>query len=245
MGDWRRHAIYFAPPDGSPLDRFGARWLGEDAATVGGRGFVLPAALAAGRPRITEWPRRYGFHATLKPPFALAAGTDVGSLDAAASALARAREPFVLPALQVAEIGRFIALVPTEAPPALAALAEACVTELDRFRAPPGADELARRRGAGLDAVEEAHLVRWGYPYVLDRFTFHLTLTGPLEVAERAEARAKLEMMLRRLIATPLPIAEICRFGEGPDGRFRCLRRFPLGGAGRGARGRRAAPPGW
>jgi putative phosphonate metabolism protein len=243
MGEWRRHAIYFAPAEGSPLERFGAGWLGADAA--GEARFAAPAGLAARRLRITEAPRRYGFHATLKPPFALAAGEDVDGLDAAVAALARAREPFVLPALRVAEIGRFVALVPTEAPPALAALAEACVTGLDRFRAPPGADEVARRREAGLDAVEEAHLVRWGYPYVLDRFTFHLTLTGPLEAAERAEVRAALAAALAPLLAAPLPVGEICRFAEGPDGRFRLLRRFRLGGAGRGARGRRAARPAW
>ena len=32
MTEWRRHAIYFAPPEGDPLAAFGAAWLGWDPA---------------------------------------------------------------------------------------------------------------------------------------------------------------------------------------------------------------------
>ena len=62
-----RHAIYFAPIPGTIFHELGSRWLGRDAFTdepceqpqVDGIGVV------------TGDPRRYGFHATLKPPFAL------------------------------------------------------------------------------------------------------------------------------------------------------------------------------
>ena len=49
------------------------------------------------------------------------------------------------------------------------------------FARPPGAAELERRRKAGLSAAQEKMLLRWGYPYVLDEFRFHLTLTGRLQ----------------------------------------------------------------
>ena len=115
--------------------------------------------------------------------------------------------------------GGFLALVPEEAPPALAALEEACVTGLDAFRAPADAAETGAAADGGLDAVEEENLRRWGYPYVLERFRFHMTLTGPLPPEARAAVRAALEPALAPLLAEPVPVAEICRFAEGGDGR--------------------------
>ena len=103
------------------------------------------------------------------------------------------------------------------------------MTGLDGFRAPPPPEELARRRAAGLDAVEEANLRRWGYPYVLDRFRFHMTLTGPVPEPARAAVEAALAPVVAPLVAEPVPVAEVCRFAEGADGRFRLLRRHRLG----------------
>ena len=227
MGDWRRHAIYFAPPEGSALARFGADWLGWDAAAGARRaGFTLPG-LPAPRDELVEAPRRYGFHATLKAPFRLAPEFGADDLDAAVAAAAARCARFEL-RLQVAALGGFLALVPEEAPAALAALEEALVTGLDAFRAPTDPAEAARRRMAGLDAVEEDNLRRWGYPYVLRRFRFHMTLTGSLPAAARGEARAALEAALAGVLADPVPVAEVCRFAEGADGAFRLVRRFPL-----------------
>ena len=81
MDDWRRQAIYFAPPAGSPLARFGAAWLGWDP-EAGAEVEGLPVAgLPLPREALVAAPRRYGFHATLKPPFRLAAGRDAAGLD--------------------------------------------------------------------------------------------------------------------------------------------------------------------
>jgi len=229
MSEWRRHAIYFAPAPG-PLARFGAAWLGWDA-EAGAEAEEPPSllsALTARRAAITAEPRRYGFHATLKPPFRLAAGETVAALDGAVAALAAARPGVALP-LRVAAVGRFVALAPDGEAPALAALAADCVTGLDGFRAPLSAEERGRREAAGLDAVGEAYLARWGYPYVLDRFRFHMTLTGPLG-DDREAVRAALAAAMAPLLAEPLAVDAICRFSEGEDGRFRLVRRFPLAG---------------
>ena len=70
-----RYAIYFAPPPASPLARFGRQWLGRDAET--GEAVATPAHAGVAPERLAAWtasPRRYGFHATLKPPFRLADG---------------------------------------------------------------------------------------------------------------------------------------------------------------------------
>ncbi|HET9068660.1 MAG TPA: DUF1045 domain-containing protein [Amaricoccus sp.] len=238
MGDWRRHAIYFAPPAGSALARFGADWLGWDPEAGERRaGLALPGVPVA-RADLVETPRRYGFHATLKAPFRLA-GTEA-DLDAAAGEIVAACAGFDL-RLAVAALGGFLALVPEEAPPELAALEEALVTGLDRFRAPAEPAETVRRRMAGLDAVEEENLRRWGYPYVLRRFRFHMTLTGALAPEVRAAVRPALEAALAGMLAAPVPVGEVCRFAEGRDGAFRLVRRFPLG-EGHARRAPRAAP---
>jgi putative phosphonate metabolism protein len=235
----RRQAIYFAPPAGSLLARFGAAWLGWDPEAGAEVAGLAVAGLPLGREALVAAPRRYGFHATLKPPFRLAAGRDAAGLDAEAAALAAEHAPFEL-RLGLGWLGGFLALVPAEEPSGLAALAAACVAALDGFRAPSGPEELARRRAAGLDPVEEANLVRWGYPWVLDRFRFHMTLTGPVPEADRAAVAAALAPLVAPLIAAPVPVAEVCRFAEGADGCFRLVSRHRLARRGRGGRGRRA-----
>ena len=230
MGEWRRHAIYFAPPVSSPLARFGAHWLGWDPAAGEARhGLELPD-LPRPRAALTEAPRRYGFHATLKPPFRLPSAATAAALDAATGALAAGLPSFAL-GLRLARIGDFLALVPAREPPALHRLADACVTDLDGFRAPGSPAEIERRRAAGLDLAEERNLLAWGYPYVLERFRFHMTLTGPLAEHEIPDVRRALAGALAPMVATDLPVTEICRFAEGCDGRFRIVRRFPLAAA--------------
>ena len=64
MGDWRRHAIYFAPPAGSALARFGADWLGWDPEAGERRGgSPLPGLPLAAR---RSWWRRRGATASTR-----------------------------------------------------------------------------------------------------------------------------------------------------------------------------------
>src|SRR5690242_2952145 len=109
----RRHAIYFAPPADSALARFAAAWLGRDAGT--GARLAPPSVTGLDDDlieRITAEPRRYGFHATLKPPFALAAGRTEAELIAELGAFAATRLSFAAPPLRLAALGRFLALIP-------------------------------------------------------------------------------------------------------------------------------------
>jgi putative phosphonate metabolism protein len=230
MTSFRRHAVYWAPPAGSPLARFGAAWLGWDAA-AGRRvphpdlpGLPLPVA------EITAAPRKYGFHGTLKPPFRLAEGADAGALDRAAQVLAGRMPAFEAPRLRLARIGGFVALVPSGGCPPLAELAARAVTELDALRAPPGEAELAKRRSPGLTARQEALTARWGYPYVMDEFRFHLTLTGPLAPKDADRVIAALAGPTAPFCRKPLPVTELCLFGEDEAGRFHLARRYALTG---------------
>ncbi|SIO18104.1 DUF1045 domain-containing protein [Vannielia litorea] len=226
MAGYSRYAVYYAPPEG-PLAAFGAAWLGWDA--VAGRAVAQPRVAGLDMAALTAAPRKYGFHGTIKPPFRLVEGQGAEALAAALGALCATAAPVVLAGLRLARIGRFLALVPEGDAGPLAELAARVVAELDGFRAPAGAEELARRRGAGLTARQDALLLRWGYPYVQEEFRFHLTLSGKLEEPEAARAEAELAARLDGLLPRPFRIGSLCLFGEAEDGRFHLIRREPLG----------------
>ena len=214
-----RYAIYYAPNPGSALDRFGEAWLGRS--TRSGAAvpqLSIPDIEPARLHELTAEPRRYGFHGTLKPPFRLRDGSGIAELREAAAAFAASRAPFVLPPPRLAALGRFLALVPSAPSPELAALAAEAVRALDGFRAPPAEAEIARRRRSGLTKRQEELLAQWGYPYVMDAFRFHLTLTGPLEPADRDRLAAALEPLTADLCRDPIRVDAVCLFEESGPG---------------------------
>ena len=75
----------------------------------------------------------------------------------------------------------------------MTSLATSCVTALDHFRLPPTEAERNRRLAAGLSPRQTDHLDRWGYPYVLEEFRFHMTLTGRLSAAQRPSIHGYLQ----------------------------------------------------
>ena len=97
------------------------------------RGFRV--SIKAASARSTESPRHYGFHATLKAPFALADGTTRGELAAALEGFAARSAGFEMAPLQLGDIDGFLALTLARDEPALQQLADYCVREFDRFRA--------------------------------------------------------------------------------------------------------------
>jgi putative phosphonate metabolism protein len=182
-----RYAIYVVPRAETALYRFGASTLGYDCYTGGD--VALPAGSEAfAWPEVVREPRVYGFHATLKAPFRLAEGVSEADLVQAFLGHAADIAPVIAGDLVLREIGAFIALVPKTQRAALNRLGETCVQAFDRFRAPMTEAERARRVASNLSARQIEHLERWGYPYVFEEFRFHMTLTGPLALSERARA---------------------------------------------------------
>lgn len=215
-----RYAVFFAPDRHSPWRAFGAHWLGRDEHDSALLAQPLldgltPAAFA----RLTEEPRRYGFHATLKAPFRLAQGVDEPAVVAQLEALARRLRPVLLGPLRAATLGNFVALVPEKAPAGLQALAAECVTQLDALRAPLRDEELARRRAAPLDLREAELLAQYGYPYVMERFRLHFTLTGPTapELAQRV-TDAVVPRLDQLNADAPLWLDRLCLFVERVPG---------------------------
>lgn len=229
MTGYQRYAVYLAPKAG-PLAGFAAGWLGWDPAC--GAKVAHPELPGLPRPlaEITETPRKYGFHGTLKPPFALAEGQTEGALRAALADLAARQAPVTLPGLALAPLGRFLALVVQGDAAPLNALAAEVVRGLDRFRAPLTEAEMARRRLSRLSPRQAELLARWGYPYVLDQFRFHMTLTGKLSARDLDATRRVLEPVLAPLLPRPFVVTDLCLFGEAAGGRFHLVERVPLEG---------------
>jgi hypothetical protein len=175
-----RFAIYYAPPADTPLWRKASAWLSRDAYT----GEVVE------RPRLpdlddldldplTADPRGYGFHATLKAPFELTPDSLESELLDAARSFAAKAAPFEA-AIAPAELGRFLAFRLQDGEAQMLALHAACVESFESFRAPLSEDDLARRRRAPLTSEQDARLLARGYPYILEDFRFHMTLTGQI-----------------------------------------------------------------
>ncbi|WP_279479792.1 DUF1045 domain-containing protein [Aureimonas sp. SK2] len=215
-----RAAIYFTPPRDAELTRLAAQWLGRDS-------FTRDAAMP-GDPLVTE-PARYGFHATMKPPFRLAEGRTLNELDAALAAFCSRTRATEIRKLALRRIGRFFALVPDGSEPDLAALADETVRRFEPFRAPLTEAETARRAPERLTERQRALLAQWGYPYVFEEFRFHMTLTGPVADEEAEVVEARLTERFAPVICRALPIDGLALFVEDAPGMaFRVHALHPL-----------------
>lgn len=223
-----RFALYFAPAQDHPLWAAGCQWLQRDASLPED---ALPQTLRS-------WiaaPRRYGFHATFKAPFRLRAGIDEASLLHAVRAFAAERPAFAMPPLEVAMLADFLALRPihpVDGQHPLRVLADACVKRFEPLRAPPTDEELARRDPAGMSTRQRELLERFGYPYVLEEWRFHMTLSDafrgvskPQQDAMAAQARSHFAAAL----ALPLHCEQLAIFVQGrADQDFRLAHRVSL-----------------
>lgn len=241
MANFPRYAIYFAAAPGSALDDFGKKLLGYDAYT--GEEPAFPDDVTK---TIADWrdltiePRTYGFHATLKAPLLLAPGQTEAALMAACDRFADTPRPIPVIEPVVDAISGFVALVPAEPSTELVRLASDCVREFDAFRAPLTDQERARRRPSSLTPRQREHLDLWGYPYVMDDFRFHMTLTGRLADGRREPVLT----MLRNRFATHglkrLAIDGIAVFRQtDASSRFRVIHRWTF----RAAAPARPSPP--
>jgi putative phosphonate metabolism protein len=228
-----RYAVYYAPRAAEGLAVAAGQWLG--ISPEGGRLRRQPLVSGFSPERladITTDPRVYGFHGTLKAPIALIDGVNEREFVDAVGRFAVTLRAVTVPSMVLAELGSFLAMVPAERCTELQDLADRCVVEFDEYRRPADEAELARRRASGLTARQDALLLRWGYPYVLEEWRFHLTLSGRIEdAAERAAVMAILRKRFSGFVDRPLQVRDLCVFRQAAPGRpFTVLARFRLGG---------------
>lgn len=214
-----RYAIYFTPGQDDPLTRVAASWLGRDP--FGGAHPPLPALTHLTPAEIafhTASARRYGFHATLKAPFHLAAGVSEAELDQVVATFAAAAEPVLLSKLAPTRLDGFMALTPGGPAPDLDRFAGEVVTEFDRFRAPLSDSEIQRRNPDALSPEEFRNLLRWGYPYVFESFRFHMTLTGRVSDADLPRVRAAIDEVFAPVLERPAIVDGLALFVEPEPG---------------------------
>lgn len=230
-GDTSRYGIYFSPRPSELLHALGSQWLGRDAVTGETLDPNLPDSLTRDEwLRATKSPRRYGFHATLKPPFRLANGRSLQDLQSALRQFAARHRSFQVRSLCIAPLGRFLALILTEPSNTFSALAADSVSEFERFRAPATEEELSQRLRDSLSPREREHLLHWGYPYVFDTWKFHMSLTGSLPPESLPPLALRLRERFAQACDQPLLVDSVCIFHEPyPGAPFQLMDRADLG----------------
>jgi len=230
MATHPRYAIYYAAAPDTDLDRFGARLLGYDA--FSGKDLPFPDGvlqMASDWRELTRDPRKYGFHATLKAPLSLAPGKTETKLLAACEAFASAPRPIPVIRPVVDSISGFIAVVPAEPSTELERLAADCTSEFDSFRALLAPEDRARRNPSALTERQCGHLDRWGYPYVMEDFRFHMTLTGRLDTERRESVLRMLRNSFSAIGIKTLAIDRIALFRQDDaDSRFHVVSHWKL-----------------
>lgn len=214
-----RYAIYFTPSFSDPLALAAASWLGRNV--YSGEPVEHPAVRGLGMHEIafhTALPRRYGFHATLKAPFHLHHDCTEAALLRELMRFAGTIEPVAIARLVVGRLGDFYGLVPEQPCAGLDSLAAAVVQQFDAFCAPLSEAEIERRNPDGLSAPQFANLHRWGHPYVMDDFRFHMTLTGPLLARDYGRMETALAGYFEPLLSEPVEIANLALFIEKEPG---------------------------
>ncbi|MDB5538646.1 MAG: hypothetical protein JWQ89_373 [Devosia sp.] len=235
-----RFAIYYAPGADEPLWAKAAEWLGRDPLTGAAPDTPLAATARGALFDRNVSARRYGFHATIKAPMALAEGRSRAELEDALATFAAETEPVEIGRLKLHLIDGFLALIPADQSTELTDFAGEVVEAFEPFRAPPSAAERERRLNGGHLSPRQIELMdRFGYPYVFEEFRFHMTLTDRLPETEREHymrlaathfgALAEAETVLDRLVLFQEPeagapfmrVADFMLTGEAADERVR------------------------
>ncbi|MCP1470442.1 hypothetical protein J3E64_002130 [Sphingobium sp. OAS761] len=172
---------------------------------------------------------RYGWHGTICPPFQLGEGLTPAHLLTTVQLLANSIAPFDL-AVAPTWFRGFIALRPAlgDGDDWMGTIASQALQRLFPLRRPLSPSETERRRTPELTKRQGELLTRWGYPYVLDEFLFHMTLTDP--VADPEEVRALIGWWQKQCDRLgPVPFDNLALFVERePDEPFMLWTRIPL-----------------
>ncbi len=224
---FKRYAIYYTPRTGDFAQR-GAAWLGWDLQA--GIPVAHPAVENLDIAKLTDRPRKYGLHGTVKAPFELTKASTEAQLIAGVATFCKGQAPVQLDGLALSQIGRFLALVPQGDTTALGSLAATANVVLDAFRAPLSEAEFTRKNAPHLTDQQRIYLKNYGYPHIMEYFRFHITLTGPLASDQLTPVKTALQRYLGTDIPAPFIIDSLTLCGEDADGRFHKIERFTLGG---------------
>jgi len=224
---FQRYAVYYTPPEGA-LEEFTSSWLGWSS--LRGMAYTHVKIPGFDTSKLTQKAQKYGFHATLMAPFRLGIGVSQDSLSLALADFAEANKPARIERLELSDQNGFLALRPKGDVTDLNALAANVTRHFDRFRAPLTAPELVRRRPKELSERQRQNLQKWGYPYVMEDFEFHMTLSGQLPPDVADVLIAELDPLLMQYVPEPAYVDAITLLGEETSGKFHQIHRYALTG---------------
>lgn len=133
-----RYAIYYIPD--MRLFQKGSHWLGWNS--LAGQETSVPDD----HRNITKRPRKYGFHATIKPPFSLASKFTQSELQAEFHAFCPNVSHVTGGNLKISRLGRFLAMTLDEQSNEVTDLAAITVSHFDKFRARLTEYDIKKRR---------------------------------------------------------------------------------------------------
>ncbi|MCY4302093.1 MAG: DUF1045 domain-containing protein [Aestuariivita sp.] len=230
----QRYAVFFVPETTDRWANFCTSWLGWDSVTGNSVSHPEISMVGCTISALTDVPRRYGLHATLKPPFRLAPEKSERTLEQAIAELTGTLAPICLDSLEITRLNRMLMLTAVGFPSTINHLSARLVMELDCHRAALTDLEFSRHKPDVLTPAQTRNLNEWGYPYVLDEYRFHITLTSKLPRDELSHTELILAKELKPKLPRPIHINNISLMREDDNGYFHLLKRFPLGAASMG-----------
>lgn len=227
-----RYALYYAPDIDSDLWRRATHWVGRDAAT--GKDLITPTEIgvdASQLQELTSSPRRYGIHATLKPPMYLAEGYSFQELLERVGSFCAEQTPVTIGELKPVLVHGFLALVPVVQSDELQDFAASCIKNFDDLRAPMDAQMRAKRLEAGLTPREIELLDTYGYPYIFEFFRWHITLSNKLDAEFQNAMLDAAQTWFAPALANPIKISGLSIYKEeAPGAPFSRVVDVPFGG---------------
>ena len=236
MKKYSRYAIYYAPPKESSLEEFGRYWFGWDP---------LNAKLINNKHRINYLnrfgiknlinidknvliPKKYGFHGTLIPPFKLNKNYSTNTLFKKTEEIAKKFKKFKFYKFKLKKINNFYAFVQNKKNNNINKLSNRLVRELFKFRSPLTKKEIDRRNPSKLSKLQLNILYKWGYPYLMSEFNFHMTLASEVTGNKLYLELKKIERNKEIILNEINNFDKIYIFGENQKGMFENLENFSL-----------------
>ena len=132
--------------------------------------------------------------------------------------------------LNITRFGQFLVMTQDVQSNEVTELGAATVSHFDKFRAPLTDKDIEKRRRGRLTQKQEELMLRWGYPYVMQEFKFHMTLTDllPNDAIDAIEQRAN--AWFYALLGQAVNINSLALMGEdNQSGRFHVIEKLSLG----------------
>ena len=236
MKKYSRYAIYYAPPKESNLEEFGRYWFGWDpinAKSINNKqrinylnGFGIKNLKNIDKNVLIA--RKYGFHGTLIPPFKLNKNYSTNTLFKKTEKIAKKFKKFKFYKFKLKKINNFYAFVQNKKNNNINKLSNRLVRELFKFRSPLTKKEIDRRNPSKLSKFQLNILYKWGYPYLMSEFKFHMTLASEVTGNKLYSELKKIENNKEIILNEINNFDKIYIFGENQKGMFENLENFSL-----------------